>query len=94
MLSASRCADIRQDPEPRVLQKSLTDFYVEYTLLANINEPRDRYIILSELHGHIQDVFNEHDVQIMSPHYLDQATEPVVVARENWSPPPADPGDT
>lgn len=93
-LSASRCADIRQDPEPRVLQKSLTDFYVEYTLLANINEPRDRYIILSELHGHIQDVFNEHDVQIMSPHYLDQATEPVVVARENWSPPPADPGDT
>lgn len=93
-LAASRCADIRQDPKPRVRQESLSDFYVEYTLLANIDQPRDRYIIRSELHGQIQDVFNEHGVQIMSPHYRDKAEAPVVVPREDWAPPPADPEDT
>jgi small-conductance mechanosensitive channel len=89
-MAAARCAEIRKEPEPRVLQRGLSDFYVEYTLLANIDDPKRQYVILSELHGHIQDVFNEHDVQIMSPHYLDRAEEPVVVPKENWTLPPAE----
>ena len=89
-MAAARCSEIRTDPEPRVLQRGLSDFYVEYTLLANIAVPERQYVILSDLHGHIQDVFNEHDVQIMSPHYLDRAEEPVVVPKEKWTLPPAE----
>ena len=93
--AAARCSGVRsgvrKEPAPRVLQKGLSDFYVEYTLLLNIDEPKERYVISSQLHGLIQDVFNEHDVQIMSPHYLDKAEEPVVVPRESWAPPPAEP---
>lgn len=89
--AAARCSGVREEPAPRVLQKGLTDFYVEYTLLLNIDEPKERYVISSQLHGLIQDVFNEHGVQIMSPHYLDKAEEPVLVPKESWTPPPADP---
>ena len=35
--------------------------------------------MLDELHAHIQDVFNEHGVQIMSPHYLADPPQPQVV---------------
>ena len=90
-LAASRCTKLRQDPEPMVLQKGLSDFYVEYVLIVAIDDPVDRYIISSELHGQIQDAFNEHGVQIMSPHYLDKAEEPVVVPKEGWIEPPAEP---
>ncbi len=89
-MAADRCSGIRKAPKPRVLQKGLSDFYVEYTLLANIDEPEKRYTILSELHGQIQDVFNEYGVQIMSPHYREQAKGPVVVPPENWTLPPAE----
>jgi small-conductance mechanosensitive channel len=91
MLAASRCAGIRQEPAPRVLQKGLSEFYVEYTLLVSIDDPAQRYIISSELHGQIQDAFNEQGVQILSPHYLDKAEAPVVVPKEDWAPPPTDP---
>ena len=57
----------------------------------NIEDPAQRYVIASELHGQIQDAFNEQGVQILSPHYLDKAEEPVVVPKEDWTPPPADP---
>jgi len=32
----------------------------------------DRPLALSRLHAAIQDAFNEHGVQIMSPHFLGQ----------------------
>ena len=90
-LAATRCASLRSGSEPRVLQNGLSDFYVEYTLVVTIDDPADRYIISSELNGLIQDAFNEHGVQIMSPHYLDKAKVPVVVPKDGWTPPPADP---
>ena len=89
-LAASRSSKLRPGSEPLVLQKGLTDFYVEYVLVVTIDNPADRYIISSELHGLIQDAFNEHGVQILSPHYLDRAEEPVVVPKEGWAPPPAE----
>jgi hypothetical protein len=46
-------------------------------------------VILSVLHANIQDVFNEHGVQIMSPHYEADPERPKTVARENWFEPPA-----
>lgn len=45
---------------------------------------------MSELHAHIQDVFSEHGVQIMSPHYVADPPQPQVVPREQWYTPPAE----
>jgi hypothetical protein len=45
--------------------------------------------VLTLLHANIQDVFNEHGVQIMSPHYMGDPQEPKVVKPEDWFAPPA-----
>ena len=88
-LAASRCSGIRDEPAPRVLQKGLSDFYVEYTLLVNIDDPAQRYVISSDLHGQIQDAFNEHGVQIMSPAYVADPQSAKVVPPERWFEAPA-----
>ena len=67
-------------------QKALSDFFVEYELVFNVNEPSKRVTILSELHTYIQDLFNEEGVQIMSPHYEGQPNERVVVPKSQWFP--------
>jgi hypothetical protein len=46
---------------------------------------------MSELFGNIQDQFNAHGVQILSPHFMNQPDKPAVVAKENWFAPPASP---
>jgi small-conductance mechanosensitive channel len=89
--AASRTPGLRQDPEPFVLQRSLSDFYVEYELVARIEKPIDRPQVLSHLHANIQDAFNEAGVQIMSPHFFGQPEEPVVVPKARWHAPPAKP---
>lgn len=45
--------------------------------------------MLSNLHANIQDVFNEHGVQIMSPHYEADPLEAKCVPPEKWYPAPA-----
>jgi hypothetical protein len=45
------------------------------------------------LHANIQDVFNEHGVQIMSPHYMMDPKEPQVVPKDKWYSAPARPPD-
>jgi small-conductance mechanosensitive channel len=89
--AARRTEGLRQDTEPFVLQRSLSDFYVEYELVARIEKPVDRPQVLSALHANIQDAFNEAGVQIMSPHFLGQPEAPVVVPRARWHAPPAKP---
>ena len=75
-----------QNPEPKVLQKALSDWYAEYTLIIYAAEPQGRGAILSELNGHIQDAFNEAGIQIMSPHYKDDPPEPMVIPKDRWFP--------
>jgi small-conductance mechanosensitive channel len=84
--------DSRDSPDAAtfVLQSSLSDFYVEYTLNFQPEEPAQRVFILSELHTNIQDAFNEHGVQILSPHFMSQPEHSVVVPRERWWSAPAD----
>ncbi len=60
---------ILKDPEPFVVQSSLDDFYVAYTLKAYTNQPYKMQIIYSHLHQNIQDKCNEVDIEILSPHY-------------------------
>ncbi|HVN36926.1 MAG TPA: mechanosensitive ion channel domain-containing protein [Myxococcota bacterium] len=90
-LAASRTAGVRKSPEPRVLQRGLSDYYVEYQLLAHLERAEDRFEVLSALHANIQDAFNEAGVQIMSPHYVMQPPEPVIVPKEKWFARPAPP---
>jgi small-conductance mechanosensitive channel len=82
--AAQRTPGLRKDTEPFVLQRSLSDFYVSYDLFARLENPIDRPQVLSALHGNIQDAFNAAGVQIMSPHFLAQPAEPVVVPRQRW----------
>jgi hypothetical protein len=51
--------------------------------------PAGRDPVLDELHGHIQDAFNEHGVQIMSPNYDADPKGPKVVPPERWYEVPA-----
>jgi small-conductance mechanosensitive channel len=87
--AAAQTAGVAHVPAARVLQSSLMDFYVQYTLIVAISEPRQRALILSELHGRIQDAFNEHGVQIMSPNYEADPQGPKIVPREDWFKAPA-----
>jgi small-conductance mechanosensitive channel len=93
--AARRTKDIATDPAPFVRQTALSDFYVEYRLIAYapIERPVQRVDMLSQLHANIQDVFNEHGVQIMSPHYMMDPAEPQVVPKAKWYTPPAKPPD-
>lgn len=76
-----RTPGVLSEPAPRVLQRALSDFYVEYRAVGQAipETPRARAEVLHVLHANIQDVFNEHGVQIMSPHYLGDPAEAKVV---------------
>lgn len=89
--AARRTAGVLADPPPRVFQTALSDFYPEYCLVAQAaptgDAPRAR--VLSNLHASIQDVFNEHGVQIMSPHYMADPAQEKCVPPEKWYAAPA-----
>jgi small-conductance mechanosensitive channel len=89
LLGASRTSGIRNEPPPRVLQRELSDFYVQYHLMAHLEEGQNRAAVLSELHAQIQDAFNEYGTQIMSPHFESQPEKPVFVPKSAWYTPPA-----
>jgi small-conductance mechanosensitive channel len=88
-LAAARTRQTLDTPPAFVLQRALSDFYIEYELHVAVAAPNLRPVILSELHSHIVDVFNEYDVQIMSPHFMAQPAAKVVVPREGWYAAPA-----
>jgi small-conductance mechanosensitive channel len=87
--AAKDTSGIRQDVAPYVMQRELAEFYVNYDLVAYIERPEMYEQVLSELHGNIQDIFNEHEVQIMSPNFLTQPDKKVLVPKERWYAPPA-----
>jgi small-conductance mechanosensitive channel len=90
--AAERTRGLRREPAPYVLQRALSDFYVEYELCASVIRPEDRVATLAALHANIQDCFNEQGVQIMSPHYFGDPAQPKVVPPERWTRPPAQAG--
>jgi small-conductance mechanosensitive channel len=87
--AARKTSGVRDTPAPYVYQRALSDFYVEYELFASLADPWQRVPSLSELHARILDEFNEHGVQIMSPHYFGQPKHAVVVPKEQWYAAPA-----
>ena len=69
----------RSKPQAVAQQTALLDFYVEYTLVVCLEQAHLRALVLDALHANIQDAFNEHGVQIMSPHY-----EMDPISTEKW----------
>jgi len=91
LLAAARATPgLRAGTEPQVLQRALSDFYVEYQLLVHLDRPADRLKVLSDLHGAIQDQFNAAGVAILSPHFLDRPRD----GRELAPPPHSGPAPT
>lgn len=90
--AAESTPGLRSASKPFVSQTTLSDFYVEYRLCAQIDRPEIRRITLTALHANIQDVFNEFGVQIMSPHYVNDPLEKVWVPKEQWFEAPAEEG--
>ncbi len=89
--AAMRTDGVLSDPKPAVFQTALSDFYVEYRLVCQAipSQPRPRAEVMNRLHAHLQDVFNENHVQIMSPHYLADPDKAKVVPPSDWYLPPA-----
>ncbi len=98
LAAAGHIPSILRDPAPYVMQTALSDFYVEYRLVvyADSDQPAARARIASDLNANIQDEFNRHGVQIMSPHYRFDPQQPKVVPEAQWYTAPAvmPPSDT
>jgi small-conductance mechanosensitive channel len=90
-MAAERTAGVRAAPKPAVLQTSLSDFYVQYTLLVSGEQANRKLVILNALHANIQDLFNEYGVQIMSPNYEADPEGAKVVPQNRWYAAPARP---
>ena len=93
MLLEAACGiqEILAAPPAYVMQTALSDFYVAYRLVAHVDAdaPAVRARVASDLHAAIQDAFNRHGVQIMSPHYHGDPDSPKLVPEAKWFPPPA-----
>jgi small-conductance mechanosensitive channel len=87
--AAERTPGVCAKPKPYVMQTALSDFYVEYRLCVQIERPEIRRVTLTTLHANIQDIFNEFEVQIMSPHYKTDPADKVWVPKEQWFAAPA-----
>jgi small-conductance mechanosensitive channel len=89
--AAGTIPEILATPPAYVVQTALADFYVAYKLIVQVGTdvPATRARVASDLHAAIQDAFNRHGVQIMSPHYLGDPAQAKIVPEAAWSPPPA-----
>ena len=68
--SALATPGVMSNPEPFVLETSLSDWYPVYQINAFIQEADKMPKIYSALLQNIQDYFAKADVEIMSPHYI------------------------
>ena len=89
LLAAERTKGLRTEPKPFVLQQSLGDFAVNYELNVYIDDVKHMMQLYSALHRNVLDVFNEYNVQIMTPNYERDAEQPKVVPPDQWYTPPA-----
>jgi small-conductance mechanosensitive channel len=89
--AARRTPGVLGAPAPFVLQRRLGDFAVEYRLSVYVGKAQGMLRIYSEMHQHILDVFNQHDVQIMTPAYEGDPAVAKTVPPDKWFVPPAKP---
>jgi len=87
--AADRTDGLLKKPAAFVLQKALTDFSVTYEINVYCDDDNGIASKYSALHRNIQDVFNENNVQIMTPNYIADTPEPKVVPPDSWYAAPA-----
>jgi small-conductance mechanosensitive channel len=83
-LAADRTEGLLKEPAPFVLKQSLGDFAVTYEINVYCNDVSKMQIYYSRLHQNILDVFNENNVQIMTPAYEGDPEIPKVVPKDQW----------
>ncbi len=90
MQAAARTEGLLKDPPPFVLHLSLGDFAVNYELNVYCDDAALMPFLYTRLHRHILDVFNENNVQIMTPAYEGDPEIPKVVPKDQWFTPLAE----
>lgn len=89
--AAGRTSGLLREPPPFVLQTALADFSVIYELNVFCNDASSMPRLYTALHQNILDVFNEYEVQIMTPAYEADPAEPKLVPKGQWYAEPAAP---
>ncbi len=89
--AADRTAGVLSEPSPFILLTKLGDFSVSYELNVYVRDTRTIAKLYAQLHRNIIDVFNEYQVQIMTPAYEGDPDQPKVVPPEHWYTAPASP---
>ena len=84
LMAADRTVGLLKEPHPFVLQKNLGDFAVNYEINVYCDDPEKMMHYYTELHKNILDVFNEYNVQIMTPAYEGDPKTPKVVPKDQW----------
>ena len=91
LLEAARATEGGHQDRAFVLLKELGDFAVVYELNVPCAEPARMEALYSELHRNILDAFNKYGVQIMTPAYEGDTSDPKIVAPARWFAAPAVP---
>ena len=89
LMAAARTPGLLRQPPPFILQKGLGDFCVTYELNVYCDQPLRMFQLYADLHRNILDVFNEYNIQIMTPAYVSDPAEPKVVPKDQWFAEPA-----
>jgi small-conductance mechanosensitive channel len=89
-LAAERTEGLLKNPPPFVIKQSLGDFAVNYEINAYCDDASKMPFYYTVLHQNILDIFNENNVQIMTPAYEGDPDTPKVVPREQWHAPVVD----
>jgi len=89
LMAAERVDGLLREPLPFVRQKALGDFCVTYELNVYCDRPQAMHELYTELHRSILDVFNEFEIQIMTPAYEGDPERPKLVPRDQWYTAPA-----
>jgi len=76
--AANRTEGLRKSPEPFVLRTALADYAINYQINGYTTRGSRLPKIQSDLHGNIIDVFNENNVQIMTPSYIADPEAPKI----------------
>ena len=67
--AARRTKLVLKHPAPFIFQHNLADFYATYEINIYISDVVKKAGILADLRNHIQDVFHERNIELISPHF-------------------------
>jgi small-conductance mechanosensitive channel len=82
--AANRTPGLKRRPDPFVLWTSLADYAINYQINAYTTRGSSIPKITSDLLRNIVAVFNENQVQIMTPSYIADPSEPKIATQE-WN---------